>query len=286
MPFEPITTGKFIPFDASTFEPELEGDTVSLDTFEEGEKYYVSTPQQRQEWLAQGSMGAWEYGNKTWFSDVYYGSIMGAGSLTGLVNRLQEDDYKTDEAKSKDLDGLRKVMLWKEEMETRGLSFWGSVYKITANIPAFAMEMAMTSGMASMIRGSLKKGAVEAGKKGLMRKATDVLAREAVVGLARTTVMPHRYIAAYQEKELNEHLSITDKGIQILDDSATDPAITFMKAYGDTFVEYYSETLGGELLKPAGKVAARGVLNKIPKATREAFTKIADGLAKKLPKGR
>jgi len=272
-------------------EPILEDDTVSLKTFQAGEgEFMLSTPEQRYEWSKQGTEGWWEYAAKTKGSDIYYGQVAGSGSLWGLVNRLRDDDYEDKGSKENDMEVLRDVMLRQEEVRVRGSTWGKNVYRIVANIPTFAMEMALTGGLATAIRTGIQKAGVkvagEVAKKSLLRKGVEVLGREAVVGLARTTVLPHRYVSNYAQKSLNEHLAITDKGIQLIEDSAETPVVAFMKAYGDTFVEFYSETMGGQLFKPIGKVATRGMLNRMPEATKEVFSKIAEGIAKKIPKGR
>lgn len=286
-PWETYSSKPWERYKSSSPELELEGNTVKTKTFGIGEdEFIVSTPEQRQQWAAQGPEGCWEYAIKTRGSDIYYGQLMGTGSLTGLVNRLRDDEYKNPEQKEKDEQALYDVMLRKEESMIRGSTRGKNIYRIAANIPSFAMEFALTGGLASTTRQAMKKGIIETAKRGLVKKGLATLGREAVVGLARTTVLPHRVLAAYGQKNLNEHLAITDKGIQILNESAERPAVTFLKAYGDTFVELYSETLGGELFRPIGRVAARGILNRMPQATRSVFTNIANGISKKIPKGK
>ena len=257
---------------------------------EEPEEFFLSTDKERANWQAQGSIGWWEYAKLTKFSDVYYGEVMGAGSLHGLVGRLQNDEYKTEKDKDRDKQDLYGIMKKREEMQTRGMSYGANVYKVVAQIPSFAFEMAATGGLASSVRKTATAGAKKAGlsalKKGMVSKAVGVLGREAVVGAARTTVMPHRYMSGYAERQVNDVLSITDKGLEIAEEAEEAPFTSFMKAYGDAFVEFYTETLGGELLKPASKVAAKGILAKIPKAAREQFTKIATTLKNAIPKGR
>jgi hypothetical protein len=289
MPFELVKESKFELVEEPK-EPKLEGNIVNLDTFEAGDQFMVSTPEKRNEWAAQGPEGWWEYANKTWFSDIYYGGVAGVGSLKGLTDRLRKNEYENEDIKKRDMESLQNIMMRKEEMMIRGSTWGKNVYRVVANIPTFAMEFAATSGLASLTRyATAKVGARvtgEVAKKTLVRKGLEVLGREAVVGLARTTVLPHRTMLNYGQRRLHEGLNITDKGISLINESQEKPITTFFKAYGDTFVEYYSETMGGQLFKPIGRVATRGMLSRMPAATRAAFTKIANEIMKKIPKGR
>ena len=288
MPLVPVEAKSgLIPIESKKPNPELDDGAVAVDTFGAGEdKFLLSTPEQRNTWLAEGPEGWWEYGTKTLFSDIYYGQVAGTGSLVGLVGRLRDDEYTSPERKEADEQTLYDVMLRKEESMIRGSTWGKNVYRVVANIPSFALEFAATKGLASVTRAALTKTAAVGAKKLLVTKAAKVLAREAVVGAVRTTVLPHRALATYGQKSLNEHLAITDKGIRLTNEAAEQPVITFMKAYGDTFVEFYSETMGGELFKPIGNVATRGILKRLPKATKEVFTKIAEAISKKIPKGK
>ena len=268
-------------------------------------KFYVSSPEQRSAWSNEGKVGWWEYAKETKGKDLYYGDIIETAGLGMLIGRLKKNDYKDEAGLKSDQQKLTDWMMRQEELESKGLTWGANVYKITANIPTFAAEMYLTGGLATATRKGVRIGArklatklggkiagevaekvAKKGALGLAKKAAAVLGTEAAVGLARTTVMPHRYLAAYGERRLNDHIAITDKGISIVEESKESPVKAFTKAYGDVFVEYFSETLGGTLLKPAGGVVGRSILAKLPKGASAAFIKVAKAIQKITPKGK
>jgi len=177
--------------------------------------------------------------------------------LLNAVNRLKKNSYDDDEARIADKTLVTNFAEKSEEQSIRGYKWYSKAYLIGSQLPAFAIEFVATGGIASVGKKLATRGAIKAVghgvRKGASKIATKTVALAAGAGL-RSVAMPHRYVAKYGENQVNASLAVTDKGLKLLKDSKESPAISSMKAFGDTWIENFSEELGGALSVGVGKI--------------------------------
>lgn len=227
-------------------------------------------PDLLQEWRNKGEVGwdeAYDYVNK--WSLVPFLSIGEAAESVSIykkINAIQRGEAVSDE----DIVKVQEFILDTAEMQARGYSWGGRFVDMGLQLPAFAVEFMATGGLAT----AAKKGVSKVASK-VITKTSDKLASRAAVkaaelaaaGAARTVAMPHRVVDAYGKRRISEHLAITDKGEAILRESKSSPATSAIKAFGDVWVENFTEELGGEV---------------IGKATSKLISKLPYGLKSKL----
>jgi len=188
--------------------------------------------------------------------------VMDAWSVHSSVTRLQKDEYGDDWlSRQKDEENVLQFMRSLEEEQIRGFTWGSNVYRVASQMPAFMVEFMATGGMASLAKKGIQKGAISVAK-GVAKAGAGRMARKlartgfkygAEVSL-RTPMMYNLYWKKYHENQIFANIALTDKGVQILEAPMESKAISFVRAYGDAFIEVGSELLGSKIFKPSGRM--------------------------------
>jgi hypothetical protein len=201
------------------------------------------------------------------------------------IKRIIDKKNKGEELSKKEITQLNAYILDVAEQNYRGVSFGGKLIQGALELPSFAGEFMATGGLASIgknaIQKTITKGLQDATKKEVCKRLTKGLIEGAAGAVARTSLgMPQRVAENYGMRKLHDSLGITDKGQVVLETADTSPALTFLKAWGDTVIENWSEEMGAGLGEAAG-LSFKG-LNKLAsplekklfsRNTRAAFIK-------------
>lgn len=233
---------------------------------------------------AKGKIGFWEAQDFISAQDV----IPGGGffqakdlyDVYGAAKKIEAGEPLDDDEKEKFNSYIDKQI----EMNLRGMSVMGGISYYGSQVPAFAIEFALSGGA-----GKAAQEAVETAAKkvvtqqisskaaaGAVKAATKTAAVSANVA-ARTVMMPQRYIPKYAELRLNDFMAITDKGELVFTESKDSPATSALKAFAYTGIDVASEMSGAAL----GKYIVKPVTGT---AGRYLKTPIASGL-QQLPVG-
>lgn len=167
------------------------------------------------------------------------------------------------------------------EQAVRGFTWGGKVAFVGAQIPAWAMEWALTGGAASEIKatvGSAVMGAVD------NAVASKVLATGAEVA-TRTALMPGQYTAKYGERQLNSAMAVTDKGQMVYQQAQESPAVSALLAFGHTAADVAGQMAAGpiesKVVAPAGRLlstpiqaAAKALPMPVKSALYDAWQKV------------
>ncbi len=151
--------------------------------------------------------------------------------------------------------------------------------KIAAEMPTFAGEMALTSGLATRATGSLvhatklfKAAAASQGIKWLSKK----VGRGIVLSAIQSTLMPQRTLEAYQRFHA-DRFAVTQDELGQLDVIMTrhgdSTALALWKGWLDTFKEVLSEHSGELLAFGAGKAISRWGERAAKKAAERAASR-------------
>jgi len=209
--------------------------------------------------------------------------IIDAFSVKGSVDRLQANDYgkdwkQKDEDEDKVVDFMRKMA----EEQIRGFSWGANVYRVASQMPAFMVEFAASGGMVALGKKitqraavGVAKGVAKAGAKRAVRKLARHSVKFGMETALRTPVMYNLYGRKYAENQIFANISLTDKGVEILNAPEESKWMSFVKAYGDAFIEVGSEMMGAKVFKPAGRMIGRpikkGISKSLDKQTKEGI---------------
>lgn len=252
------------------------GDVMSLERIDIPEAnetgIYQISDEQTKLWQGQGPIGYFEQAirqDKTEMIPFNPEAAVKSIKLLNAVNRLKRNRYESDSAQEDlDINLVNRFLEKSEEERIRGFTIGGRITQGAAALPGFMIEFLLTGGIAAIgkkgIKTAIKPVAKRIAKQRILKFTTRVAGGLAGAA-ARTAAMPHRVVGSYAERQLNASLELTDKGLQIAEQSREKPFVSAMKAYGDVIIENFSEVTGPEISKVAGKI--------VPK-------KIADGLAK------
>ena len=231
----------------------------------------------------------WE-NNPIGFADAYdfleWSEILPGGGLVqaydtvGLTNISKKYEKGEDltESEQKTLNTFIDKTI---EMRMRGFSYGGSIVYYGSQIPAFAIEFALTGGVGKAAQLAAVKTAAKVTEKAALKKIAGVTAQS----LARSATMPAQYVPTYAETRLNDFMAVTDKGELIFKESKESPAKSALKAYGYTVAEVASEmsgaAIGKYIVSPIAKVAKTPLTiaaNKLPQNVQmklyQAYQKI------------
>lgn len=194
--------------------------------------------------------------------------------LLNAAKRWRRNQYDDDKQKEEDKELLSRFLEKKEEERIRGFSLGGHVARGQVELPAYMLEFALTGGVASLGRAAAAKGVTALATKtagaeaikSLAGRATLETAELAASAAVRTTVLPHKWVGSFADRQLNSGLELTEKGIQIADQIGEKPMTSFAKAIGDTYIEFASEETGGMITKGLGKL--------VPKQFKTALEKL------------
>lgn len=265
-------------------------DTSIYDQVQRANRSSISSDELREGWEAQGKIGWAEYATRFQkdlelvpFASI--GALYEPGQILFKANKLKDNDYAPNEAKQREADyqEVKAYAMNIEELQTRGLDYGGMFWAAGSETSAFFLEFIASAGVYPIVKKGAKEAAGQTIKrslkeavKGYAKQGAKALAKEA----KRTAVfMGHRVGLNYQDRLLNDQLSITNKGDLIMRDATEAPATTFYKAFTDIWIENISEVIGGKLIDEAAGAIGR----RLPKKMVEDFVKaIPDGKFKKL----
>jgi len=203
-----------------------------------------------------------------------------------IMKRLKSSP---DSVSAQDKDYAYKFLDEMAQLELRGLSFGGNMIYYGLRMPAYAIEFAgavsaigglgtaareateltVKKGLKATVK-EVAKGAVQAGGKGLLATVTPVAKFGALT--VPNVAMLARPAKSFYQRRLNDSISITDKGEVLYKESTEKPALTMLKAFGDTWVENSSEMAGSFLFKPITGAVGRT----LPKGFGVGFQKLVE----------
>lgn len=242
--------------------------------------------QAQADWLKKGEIKAGEaFMRSDWSRAIPFLASGTTLDEATDIKRIIDKKNKGEELFKKEITQLNAYILDVAEQNYRGVSFGGKLIQGALELPSFAGEFMATGGLASIgknaIQKTITKGLQDAAKKEVGKRLTKGLIEGAAGAVARTSLgMPQRVAENYGMRKLHDSLGITDKGQVVLETADTSPALTFLKAWGDTVIENWSEEMGAGLGEAAG-LSFKG-LNKLvsplekklfSRNTRAAFIK-------------
>lgn len=212
--------------------------------------------------------------------DSARGTVLESGALETIrllhvVKRLQADDYgENDELFAHDFQTMKGYLLRREEERVRGMSTGRQIAGGIAELPFFMASFLISGGAASVAKKAAQKGLtaivgkqIRAGVRagGLKKVLTKGAVKVVEVGATTMARMPFfapEVGKQFTQEELNANIVLTKKGYKILNEPMQDSARSLQKALGNTFIEVFTEGLGGPvtktLLAPGARLAARG----------------------------
>jgi hypothetical protein len=244
---------------------------------------------ERLELIKQGPIGIGEAFERQRLRDLLPFSpfpVVDAFSVKNAVERLQDNKYDSEQQRDEDERKVFEFMRKIEEERIRGFSWGGKVYSIASQMPAFMLEFAATGGLASIAKKGLAKGGIKLaqvsatkGAKAMAQKLAIGSAKYAGEAALRTPWMINHYTKGYAENQIFANVALTDKGVEILEAPKEGKFTSFVKAYGDTFIEVGSEMAGQRLFKPAtgaiGSKLTKGLSPQVKKGIGNFMNKIS-----------
>ena len=242
--------------------------------------------QAQADWLKKGEIKAGEaFMRSDWSRAIPFLASGTTLDEATDIKRIIDKKNKGEELSKKEITQLNAYILDVAEQNYRGVSFGGKLIQGALELPSFAGEFMATGGLASIgknaVQKTITKGLQDATKREVGKRLTKGLIEGAAGAVTRTSLgMPQRVAENYGMRKLHESLGITDKGQVVLETADTSPALTFLKAWGDTVIENWSEEMGAGLGEAAG-LSFKG-LNKLAsplekklfsRNTRAAFIK-------------
>lgn len=233
---------------------------------------------QVEEWKSKGQIGFFEQFGRT--KKLEKVPVLGlpvlayeAGAIMRARERFQKDEYNENtDLKEKDFQTLKSALEYASEEQVRGFTIGGRIAEGMAQLPAYMVEFALSGGIAGAAGRTGAKAMVKQGIKASIARpsswAIGAAARTATVGLPRVA-------AGYSQNETNLNLVPTDKGLQLQSQVESAPFSSFTKAFGDTFIEYFSEDAGKLVFNPAlERAAAAPFLAQFAKKITDVYSKI------------
>lgn len=236
---------------------------------------------------AQGAIGwgeTWDRMDK-WGIVPYAGDvseIMGDVHIFQLIQKNNKGVSLTSE-EEKELNAFAWDMI---EMDIRGQSLGGKFLQGVYRAPAFVLEFITAGGILKQVGKTValkgtKKFIAKGMRKYLKGRLAKGVVKMGVEGTARSFLNPISWRKNYVQRRLHDSIAITDKGEMLFKEAKEAPAMTFVKSFGDVWVEMASETAGGYLLKPIGK----RITAKLPAGIKGAFSKFVKKETGKSAKG-
>ncbi len=242
---------------------------------------------------AKGKIGFVEAFKYTKWEDAapFVGMAKTDYDLIKLNNIAQKpQDQVTEEERGEMVQYLRDQL----EIDLRGVDVGGNIAFGVWQAPAFMVEFAATMGAGKAVVGAgraalgytvkkaVEKSVLQMGKREILKKGAEATGH----ALLATALNVPRITASYNEKMLNERVSVTDKGQAIFKEAETSPFTALAKTYGELAVENVSEVTGpafGLLAKPFAPIVSKlapyadniptYALSKLSPAARDALVK-------------
>jgi hypothetical protein len=280
-------------------------------------EFSIFSEQEQEELRRKGKIGvgeAWGRAKKLELipvvSMLYPESLIDSIGVKMASDRLQKNEYTNELDKIKDQNKMKDFLRSIEEERIRGHKWGANVMRTAWHMPAFATEffttgllfkgavsgtkVAATKGIKAGARAAAVSMAKEVAKKGVKKKVKGGIAGrlikgqgESIARAAATTPMMYNMMGTkYNENRIFANVSLTEKGVSILEAPAETKWKSFYNAYGDTFFEIWSEQLGDKVFGPIAGAASRGISSKLSKETVKKVTAFMDKipLQKKLAK--
>ena len=237
------------------------------------------------DWEDKGKIKAGEaFMRSDWSRAIpFVGSGNSIDETTDILKVIDKKN-KGEELSKKEITQLNSYIMDVAEMNYRGISFGGKLIQGALELPSFAGEFMATGGLAAIGKEAMKKtvtkGLQDVTKKEIGKRLTKGLLEGAAGSMTRTIGMPQRVAENFGMRKLHDSLGLTDKGQVVLETADEKPALTFLKAWGDTAIENWSEEMGAGLGEMTGIVfkGANKLLSPLEKKlfsrnTRAAFIK-------------
>jgi len=159
------------------------------------------------------------------------------GTPTAIPSLMKDKDITAAEAREHDRQLVENYFKTLQERQKRGVTWGGRVGQIVSEMPAWAVDFAMTGPVKRAVSTPVKRFL----RQSLKSKILSSLAGWTAGTAARVTAMPHRVFATTMERRLKR---------------GEDWATAFAKGWGSTFIEAGTEE--------AGKLFNAKTLTKLP----------------------
>lgn len=238
----------------------------------------IVTPAQLQQWKSKGHIGAIEAFNRfdKWDMLPYVGGMQDGYDIP-IAMKIRAA-ANGDELSTKDKQDVISFIRDYSEVQARGYSFGGNMVNGSlAGVP-FLVEAGVALGTGGLAAGgTASKMAAKGGAKAVVGAAVKsvigrtlgkeiveqsaemagkTIAKNAAIHVAST--LPS-VLRTYGSRRINDGIAVTDKGEIYAKESQESPAVSALKALGNTEIELASEMSGGLLFHPltygAGTIA-------------------------------
>lgn len=234
--------------------------------------------QAQADWLKKGGIKAGEaFMRSDWSRAIPFLASGTALDEVTDIKRIIDKKNKGEELSKKEITQLNAYILDVAEQNYRGVSFGGKLIQGALELPSFAGEFMATGGLAAIgknaVQKTITKGLQDATKKEVGKRLTKGLIEGAAGAVTRTSLgMPQRVAENYGMRRLHDSLGITDKGQVLLETADESPALTFLKAWGDTVIENWSEEMGAGLGEAAG-LSFKGLSKLVSPLEKKLFSR-------------
>lgn len=194
--------------------------------------------------------------------------IIGAladGADNKKQREIKDKILKGEPIRQDELNYLNYATKRKQEEYIRGYSTAGQIGQGTIDSLGISADILLGSGLAS----ALKIGSVATRAANVSGKLAPV-AEWGVNSLAGAgaglLANPQRIYANYQERMIGNEMKVTDSGMMIFQESEEKPATALIKSMMGTYLMYFTELGGGQILKGIGSGIAKGanaIVNKV-----------------------
>lgn len=192
----------------------------------------------------------------------FAGSAIRAIQLYGIyqsTKRLKEHGLEDYEERVADERAVLNYLSNQYELSERGTTFGAKWGRGVIQLPAFMGEFIATGGLANI-------GKRAVGKTGL--KALDWVTKTAAGAVMRTIANPQRIAESYFRQRLGSvEAQRTERGKLLVKEFKETPFVSGLKAFGDVWVEMFTEETGEVLTKPFSWLAKKvPILNRLQSA--------------------
>lgn len=178
---------------------------------------------------------------------------------------IKDKILKGEPIRQDELNYLNYATKRKQEEYVRGYSTAGQIGQGTIDSLGITADILLGSGLAS----ALKIGSVATRAANVSGKLAPVVewGVNSLAGAgAGLLANPQRIYANYQERMIGNEMKVTDSGMMIFQESEEKPATALIKSMMGTYLMYFTELGGGQLLKGIGSGIAKGanaIVNKV-----------------------
>lgn len=178
---------------------------------------------------------------------------------------IKDKILKGEPIRQDELNYLNYATKRKQEEYVRGYSTAGQIGQGTIDSLGISADILLGSGLASALKiGSLATRA--ANVSGKLAQVVEWGVNSLAGAGAGLLANPQRIYANYQERMIGNEMKVTDSGMMIFQESEEKPATALIKSMMGTYLMYFTELGGGQLLKGIGSGIAKGanaIVNKV-----------------------